>query len=966
MRRRLLILGWVLLWVIPVSAQFDVQNYRTIDGRYNNLQNPEWGAAHTRMPRLMGAYYGDGISSPGGVNRPNPRAISNALFAQNGILSEPMGLSDFFWVFGQFLDHDFGLTPDIEDPLLISVPAGDQFFDPLGTGRVVIPMKRNMFDPATGTGPGNPREHMNILTSYIDGSAFYGSDDKRANWLRTFEGGKLKVSRGNMLPFNTVNLEYDGAIDPNAPHMDNPVGRSKKLYVAGDSRANENPLLASFHTLFVREHNRVCEELAQKHPDWTDEQLYQHARKIVGGILQSIVFNEWLPAVKIQLPAYTGYKPDVDASLMNEFTAAAFRLGHTFLNGTLRRIRTNGELHPEGHVALRDAFFNVEMLEQSGGLDIFLQGMGTQVAQVFDAKIVDDVRNFLFGPPGAGGLDLAAININRGRERGIPDFNSVRKALGLPPYLMFQQISTHPHVFHALLRNYRSVNNIDLWVGLLAEGRPSGEVLGPTLKAFLTKQFTALRDGDRFFFENDPVLSAEEKEEIRNTVFYNVIMRNTTLKLMQHDVFHAMPFEEMCSDMAVDVAGNISMEDGTPLYNVSVKIGMSDGAMQINSDGGGNYSFSAVPSCKAQEMSLSMQDSPLNGVNTADVIRLYKHILGRELLDTPYKILAADVDESGAVTVGDLLQLQRLVLGVITEFKPGDSAWRFVPADFTFTDPANPFLDSYPKSMDFDLPTKDMHQDFIAIKLGDLNNSYHGPALALRSNGAKALTFALEEQSFRPGDAVAVAFRARDIAQFQGYQFALGFDPETLVFENAEAGALPKLNTANFGIFAEEGIISTSWFTQAPADLNGLDSEAVLFTLHFTALGNGKLSDHLLLDRRIIRAEAYDSGLREQGLNLAFGASITASTSQLEVFQNRPNPFADETVVPFHLPETGQVTLRVFDVSGRELLRQSANFDAGYQQWTIRSSDIPAAGVLYYRVETASGAVTRKMLRVQP
>jgi len=159
-----------MLLVIPLWSQFDFMNYRTIDGRNNNLTHTEWGAAPVRMPRIVPAHYGDGISSPAGATRPNPREISNALFAQKELLAEPIGLSDFTWVFGQFLDHDFALALDNNEEMKITIPAGDPHFDPFGTGKVFLSQKRSQFDPATGTSVSNPREHVNVITSYVDAS----------------------------------------------------------------------------------------------------------------------------------------------------------------------------------------------------------------------------------------------------------------------------------------------------------------------------------------------------------------------------------------------------------------------------------------------------------------------------------------------------------------------------------------------------------------------------------------------------------------------------------------------------------------------------------------------------------------------------------------------------------------------------------------------------------------------------
>ena len=182
------------------------QDYRNIDGSNNNLSNPSWGAANTPLLRLTSSGYSDGIASPGGTNRPNPRTISNELFAQNSFLSDVRGLSDFTWVFGQFVDHDITFVLDSEESLPIPVPAGDPQFDPYGTGQVSIGLHRSEVAPGTGTSPQNPRNHPNAITAFLDASAVYGSDIERANWLRTFAEGKLKISEHNMLPVSYTHL----------------------------------------------------------------------------------------------------------------------------------------------------------------------------------------------------------------------------------------------------------------------------------------------------------------------------------------------------------------------------------------------------------------------------------------------------------------------------------------------------------------------------------------------------------------------------------------------------------------------------------------------------------------------------------------------------------------------------------------------------------------------------------------
>lgn len=517
------------------------QEYRTIDGSGNNLQNPEWGAARAPMLLVSPINFSDGVGAPAGPDRPSPRYISNMLFVQNTMAMDERGLSAFAWGFGQFVDHDITLSPERPDEtILIPVPTGDPFFDPDATGTAVIPMHRSDYIEGTGTGPGNPRRFYNGITSFIDGSAVYGSDSLRAAWLRTFSGGKLKTSAGNLLPFNTVTGEYFAPVDSQAPEMSMPFP-IEKYFVAGDIRANENPFLLAFHTLFVREHNRLCDVLAAQHPDWSDEQLYQHARKLVGGLIQAIVYEEWLPALGIHLGPYVSYKPDLNPGILNEFATAAFRYGHTTINHQLLRLMPDGQPSPLGHLALRDAFFNPEALIEVGGPEPYFLGQVTQMQQDFDCKVIDELRNFLFGQPGQGGFDLVALNIMRGRERGLSDYNTLRMVLGLEPLESFDDLSSDPLMNMSMEMVYGDVDDIDPWVGMLAEDHMPDALFGETAMLIVSAQFQALRDGDRFYYENDPYLTPDEKAWIKNTRLADIIRRNSTMdmSMLPDNVFFA-------------------------------------------------------------------------------------------------------------------------------------------------------------------------------------------------------------------------------------------------------------------------------------------------------------------------------------------------------------------------------------------------------------------------------------------
>ncbi len=246
----------------------------------------------------------------------------------------------------------------------------------------------------------------------------------------------MKISAGNLLPLNTFGLPNatGGPADPT------------QFYVAGDVRANEQVGLTAIHTLMLREHNRLADQIAAENPGWTDEQIYQRARKLVGGEVQVITYNEFLPAL---LGSYAPsinsvYDPGLDASVLTEFSTALYRVGHTMLSPNLMRMENDGSEAPGGPMPLRHAFFVPQNLASGGELEHFLKGLASDQQQEVDMHMVDDVRNFLFGEPIPGGFDLASLNIQRGRDHGLPDYNSIRVAFGLPAAASFADITSDP------------------------------------------------------------------------------------------------------------------------------------------------------------------------------------------------------------------------------------------------------------------------------------------------------------------------------------------------------------------------------------------------------------------------------------------------------------------------------------------------------------------------------------------
>jgi peroxidase len=504
---------------------------QSLDGTGNNAVQTTWGSAGEAFLRVSEAAYADGLASPSGADRPNPREVSNALFAdpEGGLLND-RNLSAFVYAWGQFLDHDLTLTDSAAptEALAIPIPTGDPWFDPAGTGAAVLPALRSAYDP--GTGSAGPRQQVNALSAFIDGSQIYGIDAERAAALREFSGGRLRTSAGDLLPFNTLGL-------PNATLGQVP---DEALYVAGDIRANENPELLSLHTLFVREHNRLAAETASRHPEWNDEQLFQYVRRIVIAELQDITYHEFLPALlgagspaARALAAAGRYGAGIDPGIATEFATAAYRLGHSLLGGDVGFLAADGT-PVRDDLALRDAFFNVGVFAETG-VEPILKYLASDRAEELDATVVDDVRNFLFGPPGSGGFDLAALNILRGRDHGIADYNAVREAYGLPRVTSFAGITPDTEVQQTLEAVYGSVDRLDLWVAGLAEQHLPGSSLGETFTRIIVEQFTRLRDGDRYWYQR--ILPRSLARSVERTTLADIVKRNTGLGNLQDDVF---------------------------------------------------------------------------------------------------------------------------------------------------------------------------------------------------------------------------------------------------------------------------------------------------------------------------------------------------------------------------------------------------------------------------------------------
>ena len=501
----------------PPRRETGNPEFRSIEGYGNHIEKPELGTPDKPFSRMFNPAYSDDVEGPAGEDRPSARFVSNAVSAQTDDIPNRRGATDFLWQWSQFIDHDITETPTVDpaESFNIAVPTGDPWFDPTSTGTATIPLNRSYYQYRNKV-----REQVNDITAFIDASQVYGSDSTRANALKKPDGsGDMNTTNsvhGDLLPYNESN-------EKNAPNME------PTWFLAGDIRANEQATLTAIHTLFVREHNHWAQFFREQHPEATGEETYQHARMIVSAEIQQITYSEFLPILlgPHALPPYKGFKEDVDPTISNEFATAAFRFGHSLLPATIRRVGADGKTAESGNLNLADSFFDPSIIE-TDGIDNLLRGLASQRCQELDTNVVDAVRNFLIGPPGSGGLDLAALNIQRGRDHGLPSYNEARRSLGMRPARNFKEISPDPEVQASLEEAYGSPDKVDLWVGGLAEPHVPGAMVGSVFHRILSQQFAKLRDGDRFYYEGS--LPPQVLEIVRDQTLAKIIRRNTEIR----------------------------------------------------------------------------------------------------------------------------------------------------------------------------------------------------------------------------------------------------------------------------------------------------------------------------------------------------------------------------------------------------------------------------------------------------
>ncbi|XP_057323935.1 chorion peroxidase-like [Microplitis mediator] len=507
--------------------------YRTADGRCNNLKHPWWGSAMSTMQRFLDPVYDDGIetirkSRKSGKVLPSPREISTTIHEDKNV---PLSsVTHMLMQWGQFIDHDMIATaqsrgfngtfpqccrkhgtefqsPEFMHPdcLPIVVNSRDNFYGKLGIR--CLEFVRSGPAPREDCGFG-PREQLSQVTSFIDASMVYSSSVQHSNSLRIFRNGLLQygefdLSKSTLPKKKSDNLCQQGSLSTNC-------------FRAGDARLSEQPALTSLHIVLIRLHNKLATGLNTLNPHWSDEKLFQESRKIVGALVQHITYREYLPIIlgpeiiKIfgldlkEIGYYGGYDPTLNPNIANSFATAAYRFGHSLVQHCFSRYDEKHNLI-FNNISIHDESKNRVHLQSPRSVDRLVLGLINQVSQRRDEFITKELTNHLFQFPNFPfGMDLASINIQRGRDHGLAPYVKWREPCGLSAIRTWEDLekSTSLKAARKLRNLYESLDDIDLFSGGLSEKPVLGGIVGPTFACIIAQQFNHLRRGDRFWYEN--------------------------------------------------------------------------------------------------------------------------------------------------------------------------------------------------------------------------------------------------------------------------------------------------------------------------------------------------------------------------------------------------------------------------------------------------------------------------------
>ena len=416
------------------------------------------------------------------------------------------------------------------------------------------------------------------------------------------------------------------------------------------------------------------------------------------------------------------------------------------------------------------------------------------------------------------------------------------------------------------------------------------------------------------------------------------------------------------------IAGRIETPIGLPVANVIVT--MSGTINAVDTTGlDGRYQFTA-PSGSVVTITPMKDTLPSNGVTSLDFAVIQQHILAPPNLTpltTPYKLIAADENGNSSINGIDIARFQTTILNNLPSF-PNAPSWVFVLDTFNFPDPQDPWSTGWPDAITFNvLSGNQLNTDFIGVKMGDVTDDVDVTKIILDDDEAESrndqtLRLLLEDRWLESGELIEIPVRAENVTQLRAYQFAWAFDPQVLSLTGIVPGELPGISSQHFaGNQLSNGLIPHLWSSGAAIDL---PPTAILFTLQFEVLeGNTRLSTVLDLGECHLGQIAYDDTNTGLPIDLFFDAEdlVTPTPPDFRLVGNRPNPFADQTIIEVDLPEALPITVTVTDLTGQPITQVRQDGDSGRNQIIIGRDQLGASGMYFYVLQAGTYRALGKM-----
>lgn len=408
---------------------------------------------------------------------------------------------------------------------------------------------------------------------------------------------------------------------------------------------------------------------------------------------------------------------------------------------------------------------------------------------------------------------------------------------------------------------------------------------------------------------------------------------------------------DFCPDMLVfNITGTVKTADNVNLPDVQASLGLPD--LLDNTDENGFYSFSEIPQGNDYNLTMSNNYNHAEGITVSDIILIQKHILGLDPLDSPYKLIAADVDKSTKVNGQDIIQIRKLLLGHYDEF-PLNESWMFLDADTDFMDPANPWFNEMNDYVAINNLSSDVVVDFVGMKVGDVNETaMNGLAHGIDTRNDKTVTFEMNAVQLNAGEYATIALTQTTDVAVEGLQLGLTYDVEVMEIVEVKIGNVLatesqlKMQDGSMSILLDQNEIEQgiTFYVNAKRDMN---------------------SSTIMINDEVFMNMAYAQSEGEMKVALREDIVLEETEFDFALTQNEPNPWMNSTNISFTSPSTVQGIFRVMDTNGKVILDRTIDCTKGENTFVLYNSELPSSGIYYYEVTIDSVRQMKKMILIK-